>query len=305
MVSRLTTRVLPVIAGVLLTALWGSSAQVVRGQAYAPQAGTIPAEVTPDQLDRVDMDYHLGAQISEDLVFTDSNGQRVKLGDYFDGERPVVLQLGYYQCPMLCGLVFNGVRTVVGETSLDLGDDYQIITVSIDPAEQPSLAKMKKQTFARDLKSGSGKSGTEDNWHFLVGESHMIERLASEVGFGFKWVREQQQFAHPAVIMILSPDGTITRYLSGVKYEEQTFRLSLVEASEGQVGSLVDQFLMTCLHYDPAQGTYSATAMGVMRIGGALTVVVLLIVIGGFLWRDYRRRNVLNAQTAVKTAAQG
>jgi protein SCO1/2 len=308
MMVNTTTRLLPVIAGVLLTALMGSTAQVVRAQAYAPQQeSTLPAEVTPQQLDSVDMDYHLGAQITQNLVFTDSDGQRVKLGDYFDGERPVVLQLGYYKCPMLCGLVFQGVRKVVEETNLDLGDDYQVITVSIDPAEQPSLAKMKKQTVTRDLKSGTGQQGAENGWHFLVGESHMIERLADEVGFGFKWVREQQQFAHPAVIMILSPDGTITRYLSGVNYadNEQTFRLSLVEASEGKVGSLVDQFLLTCLHYDPSLGTYSATAMGIMRAGGALTVVLLLIVIGGFLWRDHRRRNVNNARLAANPAAQG
>ncbi len=282
-------------------------AQVVYGQAYAPQESTTPADAESSQLKRVDMDYHLGAQVSGDLVFTDSDSQRVKLSDYFDGERPVVLQLGYYQCPMLCGLVFQGLREVVGETNLDLGDDYQIITVSIDPAEQPSLAKMKKETIAKDLKSGSGKVGAEDNWHFLIGEAHMIEQLADEVGFGFKWVREQQQFAHPAVIMILSPDGTITRYLSGVKYadDEQTFRLSLVEASEGKVGSLVDQFLLTCLHYDPSLGTYSATAMGIMRLGGALTVFVMLIVVGGFLWREHRRRLANETDPAAHGAAQG
>ncbi len=296
---------LPVIVGVLLTALLGSAAQVVSAQAYAPQESTAPADAEPSQLKSVDMDYHLGAQVSPNLVFTNSEGQRVKLGDYFDGERPVILQLGYYQCPMLCGLVFKGVHTAVGEMDWVPGEQYQIITVSIDPAEQPSLAKSKKQTVAQDLKNSSGKLGTEDGWHFLVGESHMIERLADEVGFGFKWVREQQQFAHPAVIMILSPDGTITRYLSGVSYDPQTLRLSLVEASDGKVGSLVDQFLLTCLHYDPSLGTYSATAMGIMRLGGALTVALMLLVIGGLLWREYRRRNCNVTHRAAHGAAQG
>lgn len=300
-----TTRLLPVIAGVLMAALLGSATSVVCAQAYTPQQSTAPAEVKTEQLKSVEMEYHLGDQVSPDLVFTDSNGQRVRLGDYFDGERPIILQLGYYQCPMLCGLVFKGVHTAVGEMDWVPGDQYQIITVSIDPAEQPSLAKRKKETFARDLKNNSGKSGTEQGWHFLVGESHMIKGLADQVGFGFKWVRDQQQFAHPAVIMILSPDGKITRYLSGVTYDAQTLRLSLVEASEGKVGSLMDQFLLTCLHYDPALGTYSATAMGIMRMGGALTVIVLLIVIGGFLWRDHRRRILNGTHTAAPRAAQG
>jgi protein SCO1 len=312
MMTNPTTRRLPVIAGVLLTALVpgvipgaGPAAQVVSAQSYVPRESTAPADAESSQLKRVDMDYHLGAQVSPDLVFTDSDGRRVRLGDYFDGERPVILQLGYYQCPMLCGLVFQGVRTAVGEMDWVPGDQYRIITVSIDPAEPPSLAKKKKETVATDLKNNSGKTGTEAGWHFLVGESHMIEQLADEVGFGFKWVREQQQFAHPAVIMILSPDGTITRYLSGVKYDPQTLRLSLVEASDGKVGSLVDQFLLTCLHYDPSLGTYSATAMGIMRIGGAVTVAVLAVAIGLFLWREHRRRNAHNAHTAADHAAQG
>jgi len=305
MTRNATTRLLPLIAAVLLAALM-PTAEVARGQAYVPQDSAAPADAQSQQLKSVDMDYHLGAQVSPNLVFTNSDGDRVKLGDYFDGERPVILQLGYYQCPMLCGLVFKGVHTAVGEMDWVPGEQYQIITVSIDPAEMPSLAKKKKETLALDLKNNAGKTGTDDGWHFLVGESHMIERLADEVGFGFKWVREQQQFAHPAVIMILSPDGKVTRYLSGVKYEPQTLRLSLVEASEGKVGSLMDQFLLTCLHYDPALGTYSATAMGIMRLGGALTVLILIVVIGGFLWRDYRRR-IANGTThnAAPRAAQG
>jgi protein SCO1 len=300
--ANMTTRVLPVIVGVLLTALTpGLSVRSVHAQAYTPQSAPAPADSTPDQLQGVDMDYHLGDKVSPGLVFTDSHGERVKLEDFFDGERPVVLQLGYYECPMLCGLVFQGLHKVVGETSLELGEDYRVITVSIDPAEQPSLARQKRQTITKGLTMPEG----DDGWHFMVGESHMIEQLADEVGFGFKWVRQQQQFAHPAVIMILSPDGTITRYLSGINYEEQTFRLSLVEASEGKVGSLTDQFLLTCLHYDPSIGRHSMTAMGVMRIGGALTVALLVVVIGGLLWREHRRRVRTQTHSAANVAAQG
>ena len=294
LITTATTRLLAItlILGTAIVAL---------GQAYTPQSSPAPADAKPQQLEGVEMDYHLGDQVSPDLVFTDQDGNRVKLGDFLDGKRPVVLQLGYYNCPMLCGLVFQGLNKVASETSLKLGEDYQIITVSIDPAEQPSLARQKRSMAVKDLDIVEGETG----WYFMTGESHMIERLADEVGFGFKWVREQQQFAHPAVIMILSPDGKITRYLSGINYEEQTFRLSLVEASEGKVGTLKDQFLWTCLHYDPSVGKYSMTAMGIMRIGGVLTVVILGGVIGFFLWREYRRRAKTHAHTAADVAAQG
>jgi len=301
------SRILSTALAVLLTL--SGPAQAVHAQAYKPQSSPAPAESKTGQLEGVDMDYHLGAKLSPELTFTDSTGKRVRLGDYFDGERPVILQLGYYKCPMLCGMVFQGMRDAVIKMDFTPGVDYQLVTISIDPAEQPSLAKMKKQTFLTGLDKDTGGSqksqGAKDGWHFMVGESHMIEKLADEVGFGFKWIRAQQQFAHPAVIMILSPDGTITRYLSGVKYDPQTVRLSLVEASEGKVGSLVDQFLLTCLHYDPSVGTYSATAMGIMRIGGALTVFVMLFVIAAFLMRDYRRKKQLNTNTAAQSAAQG
>lgn len=294
-----TTTRLPRVLACAAAVLLGVSTRSANAQAYAPQDSPAPADTTPGQLQGVDMDYHLGAQVSPELVFTDSHGQRIKLGDYFDGERPVVLQLGYYECPMLCGLVFQGLHKVIGETSLVLGEDYRVLTVSIDPAEQPSLAKMKQQTLTKDMKIAEGGDG----WHFMVGESHMIQKLADEVGFGFKWVRELRQFAHPAVVIILAPDGTVTRYLSGIDYKEQTFRMSLVEASQGKVGSLTDQFLLTCLHYDPTLGTYSMTAMGIMRIGGALTVAALILVIGAFLWREHRRRARTRTHSAAHAAA--
>lgn len=302
MTAIATTRAWRVIAGLMLVVLLpGPASEVAWAQAYSPQTSTAPADSTPNQLQGVDMDYHLGDSVSPELVFTDSHGGRVKLSDLFDGRRPVVLQMGYYQCPMLCGLVFQGLHKVIGETSLVLGQDYQVVTVSIDPAEQPSLARMKRETLLGDLKKADG----EDGWHFMVGESHMIEKLAKEVGFGFRWVREQQQFAHPAVIVILSPEGKITRYLSGISYDEQTFRLSLVEASQGQVGSLKDQFLLTCLHYDPSLGKHSMTAMGIMRIGGGLTAVVLAGVIGTLVWREHRRRTRTHSHEAAGAAAQG
>ncbi len=296
LIAKWTTRLLS------LAVICGPAVGVALGeQNNNPKDVPTPAEQVPAELQGVDMDYKLGAELTRDLVFTDQDGKRVKLAELFDGERPVVLQLGYYKCPMLCGLVFQGMEKVTKETSLVLGEDYQVVTVSIDPAEPPSLARQKRSTITKGLKIAEGETG----WHFMVGESHMIERLADEVGFGFKWVRAQQQFAHPAVIIILSPEGKVTRYLSGINYQEQTFRMSLVEASEGKVGSLTDQFLLTCLHYDPSAGTYSMTAMGIMRIGGGLTVVVLAVVIGGFVWREHRRRARTQIHTAADVAAQG
>jgi len=303
MVSHVTTRLRPVIACVLLAALMGSAARGVRAQGYGPQGGgaAVPADTKTGQLKGVGMDYHPGAQVPLDLTFTDETGQRVPLSEYFDGTHPVILQLGYYKCPMLCGLVSQGMRRVVGEMAWDPGVEYRVLSVSIDPAEQPSLARMKKQTYL----NGLNKPTAKDGWHFMVGEQDKIDALTKTVGFRYKWVRSLQQFAHPAGIIILSPRGKITRYLGGVTFDPQTVRLSLVEASDGKVGSYLDQAFLTCLHYNPAAGSYAATAMTLMSIGGAVMLVVMLLVIGGAFWWEYRRRSRNVIHPAAKHAAQG
>ena len=245
-------------------------------------------ELMPRQVRDVQISERLGQTVPLNLLFTDERGGRVSLGDYTDGHRPILLTLNYYRCPKLCTLQLNGVVDAIKELDLIPGRDYQIVTVSFDPAETPQLARLKKQNYIR----ATGKPSLGTAWHFLTGEQHNIKALSESVGYRYKWLDSQQQYAHPAAMMLLSPEGVLTRYLYGIKFDPKTVRLSLVEAAEGRIGSTVDRLLLTCFQYDPASGTYVAGAMMLMRLGGALTVLILAITIGLMLRREFRRRKV-------------
>lgn len=251
----------------------------------AGEAGLMTAEVPG-----VTVEEKLGDIAPLDLPFVDEHGQRVTLRDYVRDGRPVILTLNYYRCPMLCTLVLNGVANAIRGVDLVPGEDYQIVTVSIDPAETPSLARMKEDAYVQFAGSDVDPARLREGWAFLTGEQQNIDALAEAVGYGFKWVESEKQYAHPAVITLLAPDGTITRYLYGIKFDPQTLRLSLVEASEGKIGSTMDRFLLTCFHFDPDTGRYSRMAMGVMRLGGGLTAGVIAVALGGMLFWEYNRR---------------
>lgn len=228
-------------------------------------------EAAPDALKGIGVDEHLGSMLPLDLTFTDDQGQSVTLGKYFSGKKPVILQLGYLGCPMLCSLVSQGTVDSLRKLSLTAGKDYEIVFVSIDPKETYKLAADKKETYVQDYH----REGSRDGFHFLVGKQPEITKLAEAVGFKYKWVEDVQQYSHPAVVMVASPEGKLTRYLYGVKFDDQTMRLSLVEASDGKVGNTIDQIILTCFHYDGTQGKYAMVAVNMMRAGGALTVIVL------------------------------
>jgi protein SCO1/2 len=241
-------------------------------------------ETTPREMDGVDVVEHLNDQVPLDLTFTDEQGKTVRLGDYIDGLHPVILTLNYYACPMLCSMELNGL--VEGIKGLDWtpGQQFQVVTVSIDPSEKPELAAAKKANYLKSL----GMDGAEAGWHFLTGEHDHIKQLADTVGFGYRYDPAQKQFAHGAAIFVLSPQGKISRYLYGIEFPPKQLRLGLVEAGEGKTGSVVDRFLLRCYHYDPASRKYGVYVWGVMRAGGVLTMVLL----GGFLmflWRRERR----------------
>ena len=238
------------------------------------------SDVAPDALKDIGVDEHLGTKLPLDLTFVDDHGQPVQLGKYFNGKKPVILQLGYYSCPMLCSLVSQGTVDSLRKLTLTAGKDFEIVFVSIDPAEKYQLGAAKKETYVQDYH----RAGSADGFHFLTGNEAQIKQLAKAVGFKYKWVESARQFSHPAVVMIATPDGTLSRYLYGVRFDNQTMRLSLVEASDGKVGSTMDQILLTCFHYDGRQGKYAMTAINMMRIGGVLTVLVL----GTVLVRAFR-----------------
>ncbi len=244
------------------------------------------AEPTPRELEDVGVTERLGERVPLDIMLRDESGAPVRLERFFRDGRPVVLDLGYFRCPMLCGLVLGGLRDALREISLEPGEDFAVLSVSFDPAETPGLARARK----RHVLEGYGRPGAAAAWHFLVGDVPEIERLTSAVGFRYRWVEERGEFAHAAALIVLTPDGRVSRYLYGVDFPARTLRLSLVEASEGTIGSAGDQLLLFCFQYDPESGRYSIAARKIMQLGAALTVVVLVSLIGSAFWREARRR---------------
>jgi protein SCO1/2 len=249
-------------------------------------SGPGPVDPTPPDAKNVTVKEHLNAKLPLDLSFVDEAGKPVQLKQYFDNaKRPVVLQLGYYKCPMLCTLVAQGFVNSVKDMPLNAGSDYEVVFVSIDPSETPELAAAKKQSYLQAYK----RPGAAQGWHLLTGKKEQIEKLAQAVGFGYKWIEYAGQYSHPACIVLCTPDGHVSRYLYGVKFEPKTVRLSLVEASNGKIGSTVDQFILTCFQYDGHQGKYALAAIGIMRVGGALTVLILAGVLIVLFRREARR----------------
>ena len=242
-------------------------------------------EPAPAELQNIGIDEKSGTVLPLDLTFVDETGQRVELRKYFNNKRPVVLQLSYFGCPTLCSLVSNGLVESLNDLTLTMGKEFDVINVSFDPAETARLAKLKKQSF---LDAYNRPAGAEA-WHFLTGNPKEIAQLTDAVGFRYKWVESSRQFSHPAALILLTPDGKISRYLYGVKYEPRTLRLSLVEASEGKIGTTVDRFLLTCFHYDSYAGKYTPVAMTIMRGAGVLTVLAITTIIVWLIRRERRR----------------
>jgi protein SCO1/2 len=244
---------------------------------YGTPAGSSP---TAEMLRDVGIEQHLNAQLPLDAVFRDEQGNEVKLGDYFK-DRPVVVMLVYYRCPMLCTQVLNGFLKSSQAVPLQIGRDYQVVTVSFDPRETPELAAEKKNSYVRAYR----RDGAADGWHFLTGDRQSIDRLTKVVGFHYHFDPKSDQFAHASGIALATPAGRLSRYFYGIEYEPDDLRLGLVESSSGRIGSLVDQVLLLCYHYDPLTGKYGLVIAGVMRTAGLLTVIVL----GSFLVVMYRR----------------
>lgn len=245
----------------------------------------------PSQLKGIDIEERLGAMLPKDLEFTDEHGKTVKLGDYFDGKRPVLLTLAYYRCPMLCGLMLNGVCNSAKALDLVPAKDYQILTVSIDPRETAELAMAKKTRYVEQF----GKAGIEQGWSFLVGSGENSKALADAVGFKYFYDAKRDEYAHPAASYLISPDGKIVRYLYGMDYKRFDLKMGLIEASQGKVGTTIDRIILSCFHYDAKEGSYVLFAQNLMRLGGFLIVIVLASVV----WRLFaqeRKRHLLKGE---------
>jgi protein SCO1/2 len=239
---------------------------------------------TPAILDKVGITQNLNAQIPPDLVFHDESGKSVRIGDFF-GQKPIVLSLVYFDCPALCTEVLNGELRTMKALSLDLGKDFDAVTVSFEPKDTPALAKAKRDVYIGQY----GRPGAVDHWHFLTGDQQSIDALTNAVGFRYAYDSSIRQYAHAAAILVLTPGGRIDRYFYGVIYPARDLRLGLVEASEGKIGTLTDHALLYCYQYDPMTGKYGVVVMNVLRAAGGLTVLVLGIFITLMFLRERKR----------------
>jgi protein SCO1/2 len=255
---------------------------------WAQQA---PDSSLPSPLREVGFEQKLGDQVPLDLPFVDSEGNEVVLGDYFGAERPVVLALVYYECPILCSMVLGGLVSSLDILTFEPGADYEVVVVSFDPGETPELAALKRTNTIDQL----GREGAEKGIHFLTGQPASIDALTSAVGFSYTYDEETDQYAHASGVTILTPEGKVSRYLFGVEYAPKDMRLALVESAQLKIGSAVDQLLLFCYLYDPQTGKYGAATMNLVRLGGGITLLGVV----GFIVLS-RRRDRLFATTKTK-----
>jgi protein SCO1/2 len=244
-----------------------------------PPSPKPPAAERPKILTAVGFDQRLGEKLPLDAAFRDEAGRTVKLGDYF-GARPVVFVLAYYECPMLCTLSLNGLSSALDVLSYAPGKDFEIVTVSFEPKETPALAAAKKAAYLRRYK----REGAAAAWHFLTGDAPEIKRLTDAVGFRYAWDDTTKEYAHASGVLVLTPDGRVSRYLYGIEYAPKDLRFAIYEAAQGKILSPVDQILLYCYHYDPALGRYGATVLGILRVAAVFTLIGM-----GALFLTFRR----------------
>jgi len=227
---------------------------------------------TPPKLPgKVGITQHLDAQLPMNLLVRDESGSVRRLGDYFKTGHPVLLNFVYYRCPMLCGVVLDSLANSLTELKFDVGKEFDVITVSIDPRDMPTDAQVKKEIAVKRY----GRPSAWTGWHFLTAHESAIRELAGVAGFEYAYDPKTNQFAHGTTLLVITPNGRVSRYLNGFEYKPRDLRLALVEASQGKIGTVSDTLLLLCYHYDPATGKYSRTAMNVVRAGGAVTVFSL------------------------------
>ncbi len=225
----------------------------------------------PPALKDIGIDERLGANLDLSLPFVDDTGQAVRLGQYFKSRRPVLLSVVYYNCPTLCNLHLNGVTDALRDIPWTAGQEFEIVTLSMDHTETADLAGPKKAAYVKSY----GRENSINGWHFLTGTEENIKKLTDQIGFKFRWNEETQQYAHASAAVIVTPGGKISRYVHGIQPATKTLRLALIEASGGQVGTIVDQLLALCFHFDPKKSKYTLAAWKIMQAGAVLTLLVV------------------------------
>lgn len=258
---------------------------------YDPNETT--ANGLPPALQKIGIDQKLGDQLPLDTVLKDEDGKDVRLGDYFNHGRPVILALVYYECPMLCNEVLNGLTGSLKGISLDAGKDFDVVAISFDAREndKPDLAKNKKANYVERY----GRAGAENGWHFLTGTQDSIDRVTKAAGFNYAWDEKTQQFAHAGGIMITTPAGKLSRYFYGIDYAPKDVKFGLMDSAEAKIGNPAEKLLLYCYHYDPASGKYGLAILNVIRLGGIATLLVMGMMFVVF-WR--RNKHKREAETA-------
>jgi protein SCO1/2 len=254
-----------------------------------------PANTRPPRLENVGIEQHLDAQVPPDLIFRDDTGKTVKLGDYF-GHKPLILNLVYYNCTMLCGEALAGLSSAMRLVKFDMGNEFDVVTVSFDPRETPAMAAAKKIDYVKRY----GRANAAAGWHFLTGEPDSINALTQAVGFQYQYDPKSNQYAHATAIMVLTPQGRISRYFYGIDFPPKDLRMGLVEASQGKIGNAVDAVLLYCYHYDPETGKYGAMVANSLRLAAAVTILIMAIFLF-ILWRMDLSVTRRTAKAATKT----
>lgn len=267
----------------LLVAAFASALSAQPSRTPQLSGGAAPSSNAPAILQQIGIDQKLGAQVPLDLPFRDEEGRAVKLGDYF-GKKPVVLCLVYYECPMLCTMVLNGTVRAMRACDFSAGREFDVVTVSFNPKDTPRLAKAKKENYLKEY----GREGAAEGWHFLTGKVDAINQLTQAVGFRYQYDPANQQYAHASGIMVLTPQGTVARYLLGVEYSARDLQFSVMEASAGKIGSKVDQLVLYCYHYDPARGRYGVAVMRLLQAAAAITLIGVASMVTFMVRRERR-----------------
>jgi protein SCO1/2 len=264
--------------------------------AFAQMNGTVASSADtqqntrPSVLQQVGIDQNLGEQLPLDARFKDESGKDVVLGDFFQSKRPVLLAIVYYDCPMLCTQVLNGMTSAIGVMKFTAGKEFDVVAVSIDPRETPEIAAAKKKTYIQRYR----RDGAEQAFHFLTGQQPAITSVTKAAGFRYVWDEKTQQYAHQSALILVTPDGKVAQYYYGIEYSPKDMRLGMIEASKEHIGNMADQVVLFCYHYDPTTGKYGAMLMNVVRAGGALTVMLLV----GFMFISIRKENHSGGQRA-------
>jgi protein SCO1/2 len=227
------------------------------------------------ELKDVGIDEHLGGALDLSMKFKDEDGKEVTLGSFYDGTHPVVISPVYFSCPGLCNFHLNGVVDAIKSVDWKVGKQFQYIALSFDTKETPELAQKKKASYMKMY----GHPGSEGGWHFLTGDPENVKKLTEQIGFKYKWNEETKEWAHASAAVVTTPRGTISRYLHGILFDNKTFKLALVEAGEGKVGTFVDRMVWYCFHYDPHQSKYTLYAANIMKVGGALIILVMAAIL--------------------------